>query len=96
MLATPTWIIRMPANRYDVADAVALFNKVNEQDFAAAQWWQPDDAGDETGGLATPDRRPPVWPRTPGILSGPGGRGARSGPVVHPAARLWGAMARRS
>jgi len=28
--------------RYDVSDAVALFAKVNEQDFAAAQWCQPN------------------------------------------------------
>jgi Rieske 2Fe-2S family protein len=27
---------------YDVTDAVALFSKVNEQDFAAAQWCQPN------------------------------------------------------
>ena len=28
--------------RYDVSDAVALFSRVNEQDFAAAQWCQPN------------------------------------------------------
>jgi phenylpropionate dioxygenase-like ring-hydroxylating dioxygenase large terminal subunit len=28
--------------RYDVSDAVAMFAKVNEQDFAAAQWCQPN------------------------------------------------------
>ena len=28
--------------RCDVSDAVALFAKVNEQDFAAAQWCQPN------------------------------------------------------
>ncbi|MEU0528852.1 aromatic ring-hydroxylating oxygenase subunit alpha [Amycolatopsis tolypomycina] len=27
---------------YDVSDAIALFGKVNEQDFAAAQWCQPN------------------------------------------------------
>ncbi len=27
---------------YDISDAVALFGKVNEQDFAAAQWCQPN------------------------------------------------------
>ena len=28
--------------RYDVSDAVALFARVNEQDFGAAQWCQPN------------------------------------------------------
>jgi Rieske 2Fe-2S family protein len=28
--------------RYDVSDAVALFSRVNEQDFAAAEWCQPN------------------------------------------------------
>lgn len=28
--------------RYDVSDAVALFARVNEQDFAAAQWCLPN------------------------------------------------------
>ena len=30
----------MPGAGYDVADTVALFGWVNEQDFAAAQWCQ--------------------------------------------------------
>ena len=32
----------LAAGRYDVSDAVALFAKVNEQDFAAVQWCQPN------------------------------------------------------
>ncbi|HEY4850267.1 MAG TPA: SRPBCC family protein [Streptosporangiaceae bacterium] len=32
----------MAEGRYDVSDAVALFARVNEQDFAAAQWCQPN------------------------------------------------------
>jgi Rieske 2Fe-2S family protein len=32
----------LASGRYDVSDAVALFAKVNEQDFTAAQWCQPN------------------------------------------------------
>jgi Rieske 2Fe-2S family protein len=32
----------LTSGRYDVSDAVALFAKVNEQDFTAAQWCQPN------------------------------------------------------
>jgi Rieske 2Fe-2S family protein len=32
----------LDSGRYDVADAVALFGRVNDQDFAAAAWCQPN------------------------------------------------------
>ena len=32
----------LAGGRYDVSDAVALFARVNEQDFDAAQWCQPN------------------------------------------------------
>jgi glycine betaine catabolism A len=44
-LAVCEWLFpaqTLQAGQYDVADAVSLFGKVNEQDFAAAQWCQPN------------------------------------------------------
>jgi Rieske 2Fe-2S family protein len=46
----------LAGGRYDVGDAVALFAKVNEQDFAAAQWCQPNMSSRayRDGGLLVP------------------------------------------
>jgi Rieske 2Fe-2S family protein len=30
------------SGNYDLSDAISLFSKVNEQDFAAAEWCQPN------------------------------------------------------
>jgi glycine betaine catabolism A len=56
-----------PANtlqdgRHDVADAVALFHKVNEQDFAAAQWCQPNMSSRAyaRGGVLVPSEAPVI------------------------------------
>jgi glycine betaine catabolism A len=48
--------------QYDVADAVALFNKVNEQDFAAAQWCQPNmtSRAYARGGVLVPSEAPVI------------------------------------
>jgi Rieske 2Fe-2S family protein len=48
--------------RYDVADAVALFSKVNEQDFAAAQWCQPNMSSRayRRGGVLVPSEDPVI------------------------------------
>ena len=47
---------------YDVADAVALFSKVNEQDFAAAQWCQPNMSSRAyaRGGVLVPSEAPVI------------------------------------
>ncbi len=46
----------------DVADAVALFHKVNEQDFAAAQWCQPNMSSRAyaRGGVLVPSEAPVI------------------------------------
>jgi glycine betaine catabolism A len=48
--------------RHDVADAVALFHKVNEQDFAAAQWCQPNMSSRAyaRGGVLVPSEAPVI------------------------------------
>ena len=48
--------------RYDVRDAVALFGKVNEQDFAAAQWCQPNMSSRAytRGGVLVPSETPVI------------------------------------
>jgi len=48
--------------RYDVSDAVALFGKVNEQDFAAAQWCQPNMSSRaySSGGVLVPSEAPVI------------------------------------
>jgi glycine betaine catabolism A len=45
-----------------VTDAVALFNKVNEQDFAAAQWCQPNMSSRAytRGGVLVPSEAPVI------------------------------------
>jgi glycine betaine catabolism A len=45
--------------RHDVSDAVALFGRVNEQDFAAAQWCQPNmsSRGYARGGVLVPSEQ---------------------------------------
>jgi Rieske 2Fe-2S family protein len=47
---------------HDVADAVALFSKVNEQDFAAAQWCQPNMSSRAyaRGGVLVPSEVPVI------------------------------------
>jgi Rieske 2Fe-2S family protein len=47
---------------HDVADAVALFSKVNEQDFAAAQWCQPNMSSRAYahGGVLVPSEAPVI------------------------------------
>lgn len=47
---------------HDVADAVGLFNKVNEQDFAAAQWCQPNMSSRACarGGVLVPSEVPVI------------------------------------
>jgi Rieske 2Fe-2S family protein len=47
---------------HDVADAVALFSKVNEQDFAAAQWCQPNMSSRAyaRGGVLVPSEAPVI------------------------------------
>jgi Rieske 2Fe-2S family protein len=47
---------------HDVADAVALFRKVNEQDFAAAQWCQPNMSSRAyaCGGVLVPSEAPVI------------------------------------
>src|SRR5260221_10845063 len=54
----------LKAGRYDVADAVALFGKVNEQDFAAAQWCQPkmSSRGYRRGGVLGPNEAAIIFP----------------------------------
>ena len=49
-------------SRHDVADAVALFHKVNEQDFAAAQWCQPNMSSRAyaRGGVLVPSEAPVI------------------------------------
>jgi Rieske 2Fe-2S family protein len=48
--------------RYEVTDAVALFGKVNEQDFAAAQWCQPNMSSRAytSGGVLVPSEAPVI------------------------------------
>jgi phenylpropionate dioxygenase-like ring-hydroxylating dioxygenase large terminal subunit len=52
----------LEAGRYDVADAVALFSRVNEQDFAAAQWCQPNMSSRAyaRGGVLVPSEAPVI------------------------------------
>lgn len=64
-LAVCEWLFppqTLEAGRYDVADAVALFGKVNEQDFAAAQWCQPNmtSRAYERGGVLVPSEAPVI------------------------------------
>jgi hypothetical protein len=48
--------------QYDMADAVALFSRVNEQDFAAAQWCQPNMSSRAyaRGGVLVPSEAPVI------------------------------------
>jgi glycine betaine catabolism A len=52
----------LQAGQHDVADAVALFHKVNEQDFAAAQWCQPNMSSRAyaRGGVLVPSEAPVI------------------------------------
>jgi glycine betaine catabolism A len=64
-LAVCEWLFpaqTLEAGRYDVADAVALFGKVNEQDFAAAQWCQPNMSSRAyaRGGVLVPSEAPVI------------------------------------
>jgi glycine betaine catabolism A len=64
-LAVCEWLFpaqTLEAARYDVADAVALFSKVNEQDFAAAQWCQPNMSSRAyaRGGVLVPSEVPVI------------------------------------
>jgi glycine betaine catabolism A len=64
-LAVCEWLFpaeTLAAGRYDVADAVALFHKVNEQDFAAAQWCQPNMSSRAyaRGGVLVPSEGPVI------------------------------------
>ncbi len=64
-LAVCEWLFpaqTLQAGRYDVADAVALFGKVNEQDFAAAQWCQPNMSSRAYagGGVLVPSEAPVI------------------------------------
>ena len=64
-LAVCEWLFpaqTLEAGRYDVADAVALFNTVNEQDFAAAQWCQPNMSSRAyaRGGVLVPSEAPVI------------------------------------
>lgn len=47
---------------HDVADAVALFSKVNAQDFTAAQWCQPNMSSRAyaRGGVLVPSEAPVI------------------------------------
>ncbi|HEY7432247.1 MAG TPA: aromatic ring-hydroxylating dioxygenase subunit alpha [Streptosporangiaceae bacterium] len=64
-LAVCEWLFpaqTLEDGRYDVADAVALFSKVNEQDFAAAQWCQPNMSSRAyaRGGVLVPSEAPVI------------------------------------
>ena len=64
-LAVCEWLFpaeTLDAGRHDVADAVALFAKVNEQDFAAAQWCQPNMSSRAyaRGGVLVPSEGPVI------------------------------------
>jgi glycine betaine catabolism A len=64
-LAVCEWLFpaqTLDAGRYDVSDAVALFAKVNEQDFAAAQWCQPNMSSRAYahGGVLVPSEAPVI------------------------------------
>jgi glycine betaine catabolism A len=64
-LAVCEWLFpaqTLEAGRHDVADAVALFTKVNEQDFAAAQWCQPNMSSRAyaRGGVLVPSEGPVI------------------------------------
>ena len=64
-LAVCEWLFpaqTLEAGRYDVADTVALFGRVNEQDFAAAQWCQPNMSSRAYahGGVLVPSEAPVV------------------------------------
>jgi len=64
-LAVCEWLFpaqTLEAGRYDVADAVALFSRVNEQDFAAAQWCQPNMSSRAyaRGGVLVPSEVPVI------------------------------------
>ncbi len=63
-LAVCEWLFppQTLAAGYDVADAVALFTKVNEQDFAAAQWCQPNMSSRAyaRGGVLVPSEAPVI------------------------------------
>ena len=64
-LAMCEWLFpaqTLEAGRYDVADAVALFSRVNEQDFAAAQWCQPNMSSRAyaRGGVLVPSEAPVI------------------------------------
>ena len=64
-LAVCEWLFpaeTLETGRYDVTDAVALFSKVNEQDFAAAQWCQPNMSSRAyaRGGVLVPSEAPVI------------------------------------
>jgi glycine betaine catabolism A len=64
-LAVCEWLFpagTLEAGRYDTADAVALFGRVNEQDFAAAQWCQPNMSSRAyaRGGVLVPSEAPVI------------------------------------
>jgi Rieske 2Fe-2S family protein len=64
-LAVCEWLFppeTLEPGRYDVTDAVALFDKVNEQDFAAAQWCQPNmgSRAYARGGVLVPSEAPVI------------------------------------
>jgi Rieske 2Fe-2S family protein len=64
-LAVCEWLFpaeTLEAGWHDTADAVALFGKVNEQDFAAAQWCQPNMSSRAyaRGGVLVPSEAPVI------------------------------------
>jgi Rieske 2Fe-2S family protein len=63
-LAVCEWLFpaQTLAAGHDVTDAVALFGKVNEQDFAAAQWRQPNMSSRAYahGGVLVPSEAPVI------------------------------------
>ncbi len=64
-LAVCEWLFpaqTLEAGRSNVADAVALFGRVNEQDFAAAQWCQPNMSSRAyaRGGALVPSEAPVI------------------------------------
>ena len=64
-LAVCEWLFpaqTLEAGRSNVADAVALFGRVNEQDFAAAQWCQPNMSSRAYagGGVLVPSEAPVI------------------------------------
>lgn len=54
----------LAGDEYDVSDAVALFSRVNEQDFAAAEWCQPNMSSRayRNGGVLVPSEQRVILP----------------------------------